>query len=597
MTDSESPLARRLKGNVTRAAVAHAVVAWLFLQIADVVLPYVGIVDQPVRWALLVSVGTFPVTLFIAWLFVQPRSVGRIAIAELVALAGIAALAAWWVHGNLPELARERTSLVILPLQSLSGEADSGLANALAQEVGSLLMRSNAIDVISFESASSPVLQGLGTVAVANRLNVGAVLSGVVATRGENMRVELSLLSAAGEALWEAVIDDRISNLFALQEQIASEIEARLGAGDDVAPIAEVAAQRCWMPGDADSLRRYYTARHYIEARTDTDASRQQIAEAIAIYKSLLEQHPEFAEARAGLAWAYEYQFTYDRNNAIDRVHEVAARTAAEALEDCATLGEAMHLAELPDEHENLWIREWQTLSTVIELEPHKPDNYQRLARHYREAGLRDRAREVAERLVELNPLSIRSLKELASIYMDYEMFEESKALYRRSQDLGNTGPNWAIATEKMTLCRRRNDMECVLDNLHEVHKPYTDQLRVVYRTPDTDAEAEESIAVGVRIFTEDPHIFTNWLNVSACEWNHLTPLFFEVWEGSRELGSYWFWPNVWIDECDDVWTDARFPAFVEETGLVEYWREVGWLEACQPQGESFACGRNIQAE
>ena len=68
MSDFESPWTRKLRGNVVRAGIAHLVVAWLFLQVADVVLPYVGVVDQPVRWALVVSVATFPATVFIAWL-------------------------------------------------------------------------------------------------------------------------------------------------------------------------------------------------------------------------------------------------------------------------------------------------------------------------------------------------------------------------------------------------------------------------------------------------------------------------------------------------------------------------------------------------
>jgi hypothetical protein len=28
-----------------------------------------------------------------------------------------------------------------------------------------------------------------------------------------------------------------------------------------------------------------------------------------------------------------------------------------------------------------------------------------------------------------------------------------------------------------------------------------------------------------------------------------------------------------------------------EEAGLVECWREVGWPEACRPEGDSFTCG------
>jgi tetratricopeptide (TPR) repeat protein len=271
----------------------------------------------------------------------------------------------------------------------------------------------------------------------------------------------------------------------------------------------------------------------------------------------------------------------------------VASATAAEALEDCPTLGEAMHLVPNPYDDHNPWIGEWQQLNAIVEMEPHKPENYQRLARHYRETGLRQRSLEVAERLVAINPLSVRSLKELASIYMEFERYEESKALFEQSIELGNTGPNWAVGAERMDLCRR--DVECLLDNLYPPHRPYKDQLRVVYRQPANEAEAQESIDVAMQVFHADPNSFTNWLNYAACETDHLTPLFFEVVDGVRERGSYWFWPNVWGNSCIDVWSDPRFPGFVEEAGLVEYWRKAGWPAACQPQGEGFACGRNIE--
>ena len=55
MTASESPWLRPLRDKVVRAGITHIVVAWLFLQVADVVLPYLGIVEEPVRWALVVS--------------------------------------------------------------------------------------------------------------------------------------------------------------------------------------------------------------------------------------------------------------------------------------------------------------------------------------------------------------------------------------------------------------------------------------------------------------------------------------------------------------------------------------------------------------
>ena len=223
-----------LKGrHVVRAPIAHVLVAWLFVQVADVVLPYLGIVDQPVRWALAVSISTFPVTLLLAWLMDQPwkrETAGRV-ILEIVAIVLIAAVAGLWVRDNLPEAARTKTNIVILPFTHTGAAADQGLSRALAYEVMSLLTRSRSIDVIGFESSNSSALEGLGTAAVAERLNVVNVLSGSVSSSGERMRIQLQLLNAAGEALWESVIEDNVSNLFSVLERIATEVEARVGAG------------------------------------------------------------------------------------------------------------------------------------------------------------------------------------------------------------------------------------------------------------------------------------------------------------------------------------------------------------------------------
>ena len=76
-----------------------------------------------------------------------------------------------------------------------------------------------------------------------------------------------------------------------------------------------------------------------------------------------------------------------------------------------------------------------------------------------------------------------------------------------------------------------------------------------------------------------------NLFNGTACDYEHLTPLFFEVWEATTELWEendsfgdpYWYWPNVWNTACTRVWADPKFPAYAEEVDYVEYWQEVGF--------------------
>ena len=58
--------------HVIRAAIAHLVFFWLLAQIAETVLPYIGVVEEPVRWAVVAGVALFPVTVIIAWFFEHP---------------------------------------------------------------------------------------------------------------------------------------------------------------------------------------------------------------------------------------------------------------------------------------------------------------------------------------------------------------------------------------------------------------------------------------------------------------------------------------------------------------------------------------------
>jgi tetratricopeptide (TPR) repeat protein len=453
--------------------------------------------------------------------------------------------------------------------------------------VNSLLMRSKSIDVIGFESATSARLKGLEVPAVAETLNVQYVLVGELSASGNSMRVSVRLLDAAGAALWSAVLDEAFDNLYALQERIATEVEARLGSGDDSIPVAQVAADRCWMPSEPEALEKYYRARYYIELRTETEESQRQVREAIEIYKKLIETYPEFAEAYAGLAWAYGHQAVYDRENAIPDWQEHSARIARQGVEHCPTLTEAIH--HLPNEydHPNPWIGAYQQLTAFVDMEPQRFENYQRLARHLRETGLLDRAADVAERNVALDPLSVRALKELASTRQQQGRLDEAIELFDLATELGSTGPNWARSVKKAYECGQ--DFDCRF-RAWGIPDDIRNMLVDMTAPPADEAGVQGAIGIGMQLFEMNPHMFTNMLNATACHAEHLTSLFFEVRRASLEV-SYWHWPNVWNHTCGNVWADPRFIDFVEEFGLPEYWRIAGWPAMCREDEGRVICG------
>lgn len=578
--------------NVVRAAVAHIVLFWVLAQVADVVLPYIGIVENPVRWAIVAGVALFPVTLIVSWFIEHPwkkYTRSRVAI-DAVVIIVLAVTAGTWAIRNAPQVMHTKSSIVILPFEHSGDSLEQSVSRALAYEINSLLMKSKSIDVIGFESATSPMLAGMGSMGVAERLSVAHVLSGEVSVSDSLMRISLRLLDDAGTALWESVIEESLDNLFSVQETIATSIESRLGAGEDTVPVKTIAANRCWMPSDPAALEKYYTARYYVELRTESEISREQMRDAIALYEELIESYPDFADAKSGLAWALMHQDVYDPEGAMpmpQRWERVKA-LAESALADCPTLGEAMHILPNQYDHENPWIGSHQQLTAFLEMQPDRNEYYQRLARHYRETGLIDQAIAVAEKNFAMNPLSPKPAKVLAGIYQYEQRFDEAVELADLAEELGSTSPNFARENREREKCSK--DLECMLATLPPPFRPLQEKLRQIYTPPADEAGARKAVELALGIFTEYSDMTINWFNVSACQHDHLTPLFFDLWERNKEIHAYWFWPNVWHATCGNVWAAPEFEAFVEEVGLDEYWREVGWPEMCRPEGDSFEC-------
>lgn len=573
--------------HVVRAAVAHVVFFWLLVQFADVVLPYVGIVDNPIRWTIIAGVALFPVTVVGSWLFEHPwhsHSRGRIVV-DLLVLAVIVLGAGLYAWRNLPEGTLSRTSIVVLPF---SGEGDSALAQtvsrALTYEINSLLMRSRRFDVIGFESATSTLLDGLNLLQVAQRLKVKNILTGSIRMNGDLMSIDARLANENGELIWSSRISEGVDRLFAAQEVIASAVAHELGGSAGQKKVQETIAKRCVMPADPAMLEKYYTARYHVEKRgMDVDT----LYTAVSLYQELIEADPDFAEARSGLAWAYLFINTYDETldgsekQENDRKSKEQAR---QAFSLCEHLGEAMVILPNQYDHPNRWINGYQNLAAAIEMQPNQLMLHDHFNRHLVDAGRKTDSRESVRNTYLMNPLSVRAVRSYAMALMEPETMDEAVRMFERAAELGREGPNFAAQMKKTYACQK--DVECFVENLPPPFQPYKEQMRVVFTVPENAEQLDGSLSAARELLKEQPWM-TNLFNASAC-WNeHLTPMFFDAYETE----AYWFWPNVWIHDCGRVHRLQEFKDLVEEAGLVEYWRQFGWADACRPLGEDdFIC-------
>src|ERR1700730_12276622 len=69
MNGRPSFFAELKRRNVYKVAIAYAIVAWLLMQIATQVFPFLEIPNWAIRWVIMLIVIGFPIALVIAWAF------------------------------------------------------------------------------------------------------------------------------------------------------------------------------------------------------------------------------------------------------------------------------------------------------------------------------------------------------------------------------------------------------------------------------------------------------------------------------------------------------------------------------------------------
>ena len=139
-------------------------------------------------------------------------ALGVLAVAALLAVA----VMRWRAPAGGAPAAQTDRSIAVLPLANLSGDkSDDYFGIGLAEEMTRALSKSG-VRVIGRTSAAALLAKGLDERAVARELGVGSLLIGSVQRAAGQIRINVSLLSAAdGSVQWTEKYDRPIANVFA----------------------------------------------------------------------------------------------------------------------------------------------------------------------------------------------------------------------------------------------------------------------------------------------------------------------------------------------------------------------------------------------
>ncbi len=356
---------------VYRAALVYAGVGWVLLEVADVAFPRLGLPDWTVNLVLAMVLLGFPLAIVFAWIFdFSPQGVVRtpplspgerhhfsiaritefVLIGVLVATVGYLYVDRLSLQKRLvePESAEsgkptapnpeQYRAIAVLPFADMSEAGDQEwFAEGIAEELLIALSQVDALNVMARTSSFAFKDTDKTVAEIADILGVQAVLEGSVRRSSDRVRITAQLVDArSGYHIWSGSYERRLTDIFALQDELARSIvqalRVELGVESVEPLIAEqtksLEAYNWFMRGralyDWDSPENLYLSISYFEKAVEADpdyalawgylafarsvtvlwqATEEASPSTIMAYESALKLDPDQSEALAAKAW------------------------------------------------------------------------------------------------------------------------------------------------------------------------------------------------------------------------------------------------------------------------------------------------------
>jgi TolB-like protein len=451
-----SELKRR---NVYKVAVAYAVVAWLLVQVATQVFPFLEIPNWVVRLVIALVVIGFPIAVLIAWAFeATPQGIKRTEVADamptapgykkhiwiyVVVIGAAISVALFFLGrytvGNNTTLRQNEAatislpekSIAVLPFDNLSRDPDNAyFAEGVQDEILTRLAKVADLKVISrtstqrFKSAPSDLRD------IAKQLGVMNILEGSVQKANDQVRVNVQLINAMNDShLWAEIYDRKLTDIFATESDIAKTItetlQAKLTGSEKTAMSKEPTA-------NPEAYELYLKGRFYWNKRTGAD-----LLKAIGYFNQAIAKDPNYALAYSGLADSYLLLPPYGAAAPKDSVPQ-AKVAVKKALELDDTLAEAhASSARIISGFDFDSIKAIAEFKRAIQLNP----NYA-TAHHWFGSGPLlalgrfDESIAEAKRSIELDPLSLINNADFGNDYYYARRYDEAIAQLRQTVEM-----------------------------------------------------------------------------------------------------------------------------------------------------------------
>ena len=236
--------------NLDRVTVGYTVGAWVIIQATATASSAFDWPQWALQAAIIAAVLGFPVVLVAAWALAVRKEAGafrpsRTDLHVLGVLGIVLVVAAtlfvtiFWPHEKVEPLNEQLASapppvnsIAVLPFANLSGDpAKQYFSDGVADELIRELSRVPSLRVAARTSSFAFEGKNADVKAIAKLLNVRSILDGSVRESANHIRIETELVNAAnGYSIWSETYDRDLTDILALQDDIAGSVTLSLKA-------------------------------------------------------------------------------------------------------------------------------------------------------------------------------------------------------------------------------------------------------------------------------------------------------------------------------------------------------------------------------
>ena len=607
--------------NVFRVGIAYLALTWLIIQITSVAVPALNLPETLNSIVFYLGLIGFPFALLLAWAFeltpdglkrssdvaddasIRAESSRKLNYVVIGMLVFIAAITLWQGQSapavesgeskvatipadNSPAKAaaspskttsdntRKQHSIAVLPFVNMSSDPEQEyFSDGLSEELLNLLAQIRELKVTGRTSSFAFKGRNEDLRKIGEQLNVTTVLEGSVRRSGNRLRITAQLINVEdGFHLWSETYDREMTDVFAIQDEIAAKIVAALHVKLEL-PIP--------LRGLPTTNMEAYQL--FLEAKALAASDYLRSFDAVEILKSAVKLDPEFAEAHEHLAILYaniigsgqgtekEYQpLIVKHANAVLRIapQRVWVKVLAETTASSFITEEILRrienvIAALPQNSDAQFYRTWILLAlgyyeeaikeadSSIAQDPFYMNHY--LQRSYALRGL-GRTEEATNAIV----FWFNGIKQYTGLnVMALHYPERARGLVNSYAE--KTGQN---ADAVFTFLERVADPVTRIDALD-------DPMNSVYLGIYGSGQGRLQRLAGF----QDARFWPELENYAAA--------------GGNLLGAF-----IPIMSTKSRWVinDPRFRSVAEEIGVVDYWRNNKLPDFCDGTFESWIC-------